>query len=764
MSIRILIFILLSISLFPMCTTNLSNRNDQAKKELKLIYKVNPFTGTKDMGHTFPGASSPFGMVQLSPETNQVPMFLEGEYNPETYRYCAGYQYNDSLIYGFSHTHFSGTGHSDLGDILILPLSGDLNAEQKSPYSAFSHDREYAEPGYYRVFLDSYGVEAELTATERAGFHRYRFTPGENQRIFIDFGSNIYDHSEKNVWTFIRVENDSTLCGFRQTNGWARTRYVYFALHFSRPVKSYGHQKEDTGLYKGFYRKFNEKENFPEMAGKDIQAWFDFDADEDHEILIKIALSSVSTEGALKNLEHEIPDWNFDGVKRATQEKWETELQKIQAEMMNEADSTTFYTAMYHASLSPVVYEDVDGKYRGLDQNIYSSDGFTNYTIFSLWDTYRALHPLFNLIQPERNEDMIRSMLAHQSQSVHKMLPVWSHWSNENWCMIGYHSVSVIADALVNGTTNIPAAELLEACVATAHADFFDGIREYKKYGYVPEDLNSNSVSKTLEYAYDDYCIARIAEIAKDSINQSYFLKRSESYRQVFDSSSGFMRPRLSSGSFRADFDPMDTHGQGFIEGNAYNYGLYVPHQPDYLVEMCGGKAGLTAFLDSIFEMELDEKHIEKNEDITRDGIIGTYVHGNEPGHHIPYLYNYSSEPWKTQERVRMIMRSMYGSGIDGLCGNDDAGQMSAWYIFSALGFYPLCPGSGYYELGSPLVRSANIQLTGGKQLRISTINQSEENVRVAEVKWNGQILNTMQLSVREMLKGGELEFTMKKN
>jgi len=411
--------------------------------------------------------------------------------------------------------------------------------------------------------------------------------------------------------------------------------------------------------------------------------------------------------------------------------------------------------------LSPVIYEDVDGKYRGLDQNIHESENFENYTIFSLWDTYRSLHPLFNLIQPERNNQMIMSMLAHQRESAHKMLPVWSHYSNENWCMIGYHAVSVITDAIVNGTTMADAHTALEACLATSRVPYFDGLDSYMKLGYVAEDLSSNSVSKTLEYAYDDWCIAQLAKIAGEPEIAAEYEKRATSYEHVFDAGVGFMRPKLSDGSWRADFDPMDTHGQGFIEGNAYNYGLYIPQNPERLVEMMHGKVAFASMLDSIFDMELDDRYIEKNEDITRDGMIGAYVHGNEPGHHIPYLYNYSDKPWRTQERVRMILNTMYLPQIDGLCGNDDAGQMSAWYIMSALGFYPLCPGSGQYEIGSPLVVSAKVNLGNNRQLIVETKDQSAENIYVQEVRWNGQIITGHQLSVKNLLQGGRLQFTM---
>jgi len=730
---------------------------------------VNPLIGTSRMGHVYPGATAPFGMVQLSPQTNFVEMYSpDGSYNTKAYEYCAGYQYRDSIIIGFAHTAFSGTGHSDLGDLLVMPATGELildpiqnEANGKGYYSVFSHACESASPGYYSVDLESYNIKAEMTASTRVGFHKYTFPASDNAHIILDMVYNIYQHDRKNVWTFIRVENDSLVTGYRQTNGWARTRTVYFAMKFSKPFKSYGYKRYDKQTYLGFYRRFNQYQNFPEMAGKDIRAYFNFDTKEGEVLEVKMALSPVSTEGALKNMEAEIPHWDFDRTREETRTVWNNELSKIETEMLSEADMVSFYTSMYHACLSPIIYEDVDGQYRGLDQNIHTSDGFTNYTVFSLWDTYRALHPLYNLLRPERNNDMIKAMLAHYDQSVHHMLPVWSHYANENWCMIGYHAVSLIADAMVKGVGDFDPKHALEAAKSTASVPYFDGLGDYITYHYVPDDLSHSSVSKTLEYAYDDWCVAKIAELAGDRTSADYFLARSEYYRNVWDPASGYMRPKLSNGNFRSSFDPMDTHGQGFIEGNAWNYGLYVPQEIDSMIEMMGGKERFTQHLDSLFTMEIDDKYFENTEDITRDGIIGNYVHGNEPGHHIAYLYDWTGHPEKTQERVRMIMRRMYLPEVNGLCGNDDAGQMSAWYIFSSLGFYPVVPGSPYYALGSPLVKKAVIHLENGKTLTITTENQSEENVFVKRVLLNGKEVEGMLLKHQDLVKGGEVVFEM---
>jgi len=645
------------------------------------------------------------------------------------------------------------------GALTLNPLpTKDLN---DGFYSSFSHNNEKASPGYYSVKLDKYNIKAELTASDRVGFHKYTFPKSENAHIILDMVYNVYHHENKNVWTFIRVENDSLVTGYRQTKGWARTRKVFFAMQFSKPFNSYGHEKLNKETYDGFYRRFKQNENFPEIAGKDVRAYFNFNTAKDEEIQIKFALSSVSTNGALLNMETEVPHWNFEKTKEETQGKWSKELSKIEVESITEEDSKTFYTALYHTMLGPIVYEDVDGKYKGLDKNIHTSDGFTNYTIFSLWDTYRALHPLFNIIQTERNNDMIKSMLAHQKQSVHGMLPIWSHYANENWCMIGYHATSVIADAIAKNVGDFSKTDALSACISTSNVSYFDGIESYIEKGFVPEDVSGSSVSKTLEFAYNDWCIAQVSDELNDVNTTKEYLKRSESYRNLYDSKIGFMRPKLNNGNWKTPFDPMDTHGQGFIEGNAWNYGLYVPHQIDTMIEMMGGKDRFSLKLDSLFEIEIEEKYIANTEDITRDGIIGNYVHGNEPGHHIPYLYNWTNDSWKTQERVRMILKTMYGNKENGLCGNDDAGQMSAWYIFSSLGFYPVCPGSNEYAIGSPMIKHGKINLENGNIFEIETINQKEENVFVEKIELNGEVLNRNTLFHHEISNGGKITFYM---
>ncbi len=729
---------------------------------------VNPFIGTDRMGHTFPGAVAPFGLVQLSPDTDTIPYDANGAYNRRVYEYCAGYQYRDPTIVGFSHTHFSGTGHSDLGDFLVMPTAGALRlnpgteADPDAGYrSRFRHESEQARPGYYRVRLDDHAVTAELTATGSTGFHRYTFERSGEAHVILDLTHGIYNYPDKNVWTFVRVENDRLVTGWRQTSGWARTRMLYFAMEFDRPFTSYGHAKSDSAVYRGFWRKFDETTNFPEMAGRSIRAHFDFDLDAGDIVQVKFALSAVSAGGALANLRTEIPHWDFRRTRSETAKKWNDQLSTIDAEFLTESERTVFYTALYHACISPSVYQDADGRYRGLDQEVHRAENFTNYTVFSLWDTFRALHPLFTLLQPRRTRDMIASMLAHQEQSAHGMLPVWSHHANENWCMIGYHAVSVIADAAVKGVYRGDLRRALDACIATSTYAPYDGLGAYMRLGYVPQEALPYSVSATLEYAYDDWAIAQLAWRAGDEVTAKQYLRRAGSWRNNWDASIGFMRPRRGDGSWVAPFDPMDTHGQGFIEGNAWNYGLFVPHDPEGLIATIGGAARFSRVLDSLFEMELDDRHFANTEDITRDGIIGNYVHGNEPGHHIPYLYNWTAQPWKAGARVRMIMDRIYADRPDGLCGNDDCGQMSAWYIFSALGFYPVAPGSDRYWFGSPAVRSAVLHLEDGSTFTITAPAQGRENVYLHSILLNGRKLDRRYITHEEITAGGTLEFIL---
>lgn len=732
------------------------------------ISYADPLTGTQRMGHTYPGATVPFGMVQLSPETDTLSYELDGRYNPDVYRYCAGYQYGDRTITGFSHTHFSGTGHSDLGDFLVMPTMGALQLNPGTAghpelgyRSVFSHSSEVAVPGYYKVKLEDDDIVAEMTATDRVGLHRYTFARKGDAHIILDLMAGIYNYPGKNVWTFVRMVNDTLLTGYRQTRGWARNRTLYFAMSFSRPVKKYGCR--DYGVrpvYKGFWRKFDLEHDFPEMAGEEIRAWFDFDMEAGGQIVVKCALSPVGMDGALRNLRAEASGRGFDEVRQAARQQWESALGCIEVQGPEQVKKN-FYTALYHTLINPTLYMDVDSQYAGLDRQVHKAAGFVNYTTFSLWDTYRALHPLFNIIAPARNADMVRSMLAHYEQSPQHMLPVWSNSGNENWCMSGYHSVSVIADAVVKGTVTSNTDALLDACIATAKHRSYEGIGSYMNLGYIPDEESRVSVSTTLEYAYDDWAIARLAlKLGRKDV-YGEFIKRSQNYLAVYDRASGFMRPRLRNGAFRSAFDPLSTVNEGFIEGNAWNYSLFVPHDPKGLIGLMGGAGRFTAYLDSLFTMQLPDRYFAETEDISRDGIIGNYVHGNEPSHHVAYLYNWTASPWKTQERVRMIMPRMYRPAPDGLGGNDDTGQMSAWYIFSALGFYPVAPGSATYAIGSPSVDKAVIRLEGGRTFTIIAESQSDRNVYLKGVFLNGKPLQRLFLEHKDIMAGGELRFVM---
>jgi predicted alpha-1,2-mannosidase len=733
-----------------------------------LIKYVKPIIGSEKMGHTYPGATVPFGAVQLSPETDTISYELNGKYNGEVYKYCAGYKYEDKTIVGFSHTHLSGTGHSDLGDFLVMPTQGKLQLNPgtasniKSGYrSAFSHSNEISEAGYYKVKLDDDAIIAEMTATNRVGMHQYTFPKSDESHIILDLMAGIYNYDEKNVWTYVRVVNDTLITGYRQTNGWARTRTVYFAMSFSKPFISYGQKNYDTKqAYRGFWRKFDLSKNFPEIAGKKIRMYFDFKTDEAEKIKVKLALSSVSQENALENMQSEIKDWDFEKVKTNAQKLWNTELNKIKIEA-SEDTKVNFYTAMYHTFINPTVYTDVNGEYKGLDQDTHVANGFTNYSTFSLWDTYRALHPFFNIIQPSRNNDMVKSMMAHYNQSALHMLPIWSHYSNDNWCMSGYHSVSVIADAILKGVYDGDENEALNACVATAKHRNYEGIGSYMDLGFIPDEENGTSVSNTLEYAYDDWCIAQLAKKLNRQDVYDEFIKRSTNWQNNFNATTGFMQPKLANGTFKSNFDALSTHGQGFIEGNSWNYSFFVPHNPTELITKMGGATVFSSRLGTLFSMHLPDSFFAETEDITREGIIGGYVHGNEPAHHVAYFYNWTNQPWKTQFQVRKIMQMQYKPTPDGLGGNDDCGQMSAWYIFSSLGFYPVAPGSNEYAIGSPLVNSAMLTLENGKTFTIDVVNQKDKNVYVQKILLNGKPLPTLFINHSDITAGSKLTFYM---
>lgn len=723
---------------------------------------VNPFIGTGGEGHTYPGATVPYGMVQLSPDTR-----IQSRKNG--YGWAAGYRYDDSTIVGFSHTHFSGTGHSDLGDLLLMPTTGELKLERGDPdqplsgyTSRFSHASETAQPGYYAVTLDDYKVRAELTASARVGMHRYSFPAGKPAHVVLDLRTSMYDYPGKILWSRLRVRADGTVTGFRETRGWAPGRQLYFAMRFSQPLS--GHQLHDTEqdvVYKGFPPP-GEKDptQRAQIEGRQLVAAFDVVPEAGKPLLVKVAISPVSEEGAIANLDAEAPGWDFDGMRVAAKQQWSEALGAVEAQ--GSADERTrFYTALYHTLLGPTLFMDSDGRYRGPDNAVHQAKGWTNYSTFSLWDTYRALHPLATLVQPpQRTNDFVNSLLASRRESPYGVLPVWSFHGLETWCMIGYHAVPVIADAYMKGIRGYDTKEALQAMVASANYGPYDGIAQYRELGYVPIDEEGEAASKTLEYAYDDWTIAQVAKDMGKTEVASEFSKRAANWKHAFDPGTGFMRARKRDGSFREPFDPSASgYGTDFTEGNAWQYSWYVPQDVAGLAAAHGGSDKLLQRLDDVFEAKVDPSIFAHMEDIT--GLIGWYAHGNEPSHHVAYLYAHAGQPWRTQARLKQIMDTQYAARPDGLAGNDDLGQMSAWYVFTALGFYPVTPGSNQYIIGRPFLPQATLNLPDGKRFSIVATGLDAAHTYVGSVSLNGKPLDRAYVTHQEIVAGGELRFTM---
>lgn len=714
---------------------------------------IRPFVGTQGEGNTFPGPTAPFGMVQLSPDTDK-----------ELWDTASGYEYSDPSIIGFSLTHLSGTGIPDLGDFLFMPQIGapklvsgtkdDPAAGYRSPYS---HDDEEASAGYYKVKLQDSGVTVELTAGERAGMLRMTFPEAKDASILTDLNHVLTGAKWKVIWSRVRVEDEQTITGYHLVNGWAKDRPLYFAARYSRPFDWVQIFRDGTLMKYDVYR-FRSKY---EAAGANLQFLAYYSTKKDEAITVKVAISPVSAANALENLDKEIPDWDFEKVREATRAKWDKSLAKLQVEGSQE-QKETFYTALYHTMVAPNLYEDVNGEYLGLDQNVHVAKGFTNYTIFSLWDTYRAEHPLLELIEAGRNADMINSMLAHYDQSVDKLLPIWSLQANETWCMIGYHAVPVIADALINGMPGLDAERAYEAVKTTATNRDYDSVALYSKLGWVPFDKENESVSKTLEYAYDDYCVAQMAKALGKEDDYKEFMRRAASYRNLFDPSIGLMRGKDSNGKWREPFDPHlyeeDIPKRDFTEGTSWQYSWYVPQDVPGLIGLLGGNKEFIKKLDALFTFQ----DAEKNEGVSDiQGRIGEYWHGNEPSHHIIYLYTYAGEPWKTAEWLRKVIDTQYGNKPNSLSGNDDCGQMSAWYLFTCMGFYPVCPASGYYVIGAPQVPKVAMNLSNGKTFTVTAKDLSAENLYVQSVELNGKPIEQPFLANKDVKNGGSLVFTM---
>jgi len=723
---------------------------------------VDPFIGTGAGGHTYPGASLPFGMVQLSPDTDHH-SFHQG------YKWAAGYAYEDSSIIGFSHTHFSGTGHSDMGDVLLMPIAGEVRLEPGDPAkpgsgyrSRFSHQSEQAQPGYYAVTLSDYGIGVELTATRRVGVQRYTFPAGTPAHVLLDLRSSIYDYPGKVLWSRIRVRPDGTITGFRETRGWAPGRQLYFAVRFSKPMQAHSlYDREEDLQYKGFAPPAaDEPTERAQVEGRALLGVFDFGSLSDTNLLVKTAVSSVSEEGAIENLDAEMPAWDFDAAHAAAKAAWTKALGAIQADAPADMKKS-FYTSLYHVLLAPNLSMDVDGRYRGPDQAVHQAKGFDFYSTFSLWDTYRAEHPLLTLIQPpQRTVDVIDSMVAFQQESAYGMLPVWSYQGQETWCMIGYHAVPVIADAYMKGIRGFDAKAALKAMTDTASYGPYDGLQYYMQLGYVPIDKEKEAASKTVEYAFDDWSLARMAEAMGDKATAAQFYKRAGNWHNVFDSKTGFVRAKKTDGSFNEPFDPAAVgYGSDYTEGDAWQYSWYEPQDVGGLIKAIGGQDRLNAKLDAVFDTQVDPKEFANVEDIS--GLIGYYAHGNEPSHHIAYLYDYTGEPWRTQERLKQIMDSQYAPKPDGLAGNDDLGQMSAWYVFTALGFYPVAPGSDEYVIGRPFLDKAVLNLPNGKKFTVIAENLSDANRYVGAVTLDGKPLDRVYLTHAEIMAGGTLKFSM---
>lgn len=697
---------------------------------------VNPFTGTGGHGHTFPGATLPFGMVQLSPDTR-----IDGSWDG-----CGGYHYSDSVIYGFSHTHLSGTGVSDYGDILLMPTVGEpcltpmKSGSFKAGYAShFSHARESASPGYYAVHLDDDNIEVELTASSRVGMHKYTFPKSDQSNIILDLA-----HRDKVITSSIKVIDARHVEGLRRSKGWAANQVVYFAIEFSKQFNSYGIAENGALLSSGSLTDY-------EHVSDNIQAFFQFNTSSGESITMKIGLSAVSMEGARNNLERELPSWDFEQVRRNADATWNYMLSKIEVKGGSLSQKRIFYTALYHCMIAPNAYNDVDKNYRGRDGNIHNAR-MTYYTVFSLWDTYRALHPLLTILAPKETGDFIQSMLLQYEQA--GRLPVWELSANETDCMIGYHSVSVIADAAAKGIKSFDYQKALAAMKASANEDIF-GLPAYRENGCISVSDEGESVSKTLEYAYDDWCIAQMAWKINDTATYKTFIQRAQYWKNLFDPSTGFMRPKKN-GNFITPFDPYEINFN-YTEANAWQYRFAVQQDIEGLKKMMGVKNFETA-LDSLFSTSTRTSGREQP-DIT--GMIGQYAHGNEPSHHMAYLYDYAGKPEKTQVLTAEIMRTMYHDAPDGLIGNEDCGQMSAWYVLSAMGFYPVTPGLPYYALGTPLFDTIKIHLDNQKTFTIESHHSNDSAVYIQSMQIDGRPTDTFYISQAMILSGKTITFRM---
>jgi predicted alpha-1,2-mannosidase len=712
------------------------------------LASVDPRIGTGGHGHTYPGATVPFGMVQVSPDT----------YN-EGWDWCSGYHRSDGSIMGFSHTHLSGTGAADLLDVLLMPTLGPLKLEPgtreqpETGYRArFSHDDETALPGYYAVRLAT-GIRVELTATERVGLQRYTFPASEAAHVVLDLAHMIGGEGGRVLDAELRIVDDTTIAGWRRVSRWAQDRHVAFVARFSKPFASFG-------LAVGDERRPGARE----AHGTRLKAWVDYRTSAGEAVVVRVALSPTGVEGAGRNLEAEAPRPDFDGARAVASAAWRQALSAIVIEGATPQQRRVFTTALYHAFLAPTLFDDVDGGYRGLDGQVHRAQGFHYHSTFSLWDTYRAAHPLYCLVQRGRVRDFVRSLLAMAEQSPQHTLPVWPLANGETYCMIGYHSISVIAEAWAKGIRDFDLAQALRLLKLQLAQAGYRGLGEYARLGYVPSDREGESVSKTFEYSYDDWAGARIARALGLADEERELLRRAGSYRNLLDPETGFARPRLSDGRFAGPFDPagygVSKQWHDYTEGNAWQYTWAAQHDPAGYVRHFGGRAALAARLDALFSTPLDPAAAA---DLPPDvsGLIGQYAHGNEPSHHVAYLYAWAGAPWKTQERVRQILDTLYADTPEGLAGNEDCGQMSAWYVLSALGLYPVDPAGAFYVVGSPLFAKATVDLGDGRRLVVRAQGASAQNKYVQSATLGGRPLTRAWVRHDELVSAGEIAFVM---
>lgn len=723
---KITLLIIAISFLFFSCSTQKNEKQDLAQY-------VNPFVGTGGHGHTYPGAIAPFGMIQNSPDTRM-----------DSWDGCSGYHISDSTILGFSLTHLTGTGCNDYGDFRFSPITEKTSFNSKEYSSSFKHENEAAKAGYYSVILDDYSIKVELTAGERVAMQRYTFPQTNDAHIIVELQES--NTSAETIYeSFITIESDNAISGFRRTGQWAKDQYLYFYAEFSKPFTGYGICSDNV-----------ENPNMKHAEGKDLQAWLDFDATDGNPIVMRVATSAVDVEGAKKNLAAELNDFDFDALAAKTYQQWNDELNRIQINtVVNEEDKDIFYTSLYHCFVVPNLYSDVDGRYRAHDKKVYQSDR-PRYTVFSLWDTFRTEHPLLTLIQRERSIDIINTFINNYETG--GLLPVWELAANETNCMIGYHAIPVIADAYFCGLEGIDYEKALEAMVKTAREDQF-GLSCYKEYGFIPANCEGESVSKTLEYAYDDWCIARLAEALGKQDIANEFYQRAQYYKNLYEPTDKFFRGKRN-GCFVTPFDPTQVNFM-LTEANTWQYNFFVPQDINTHIEMMGGTTAYTRKLNELFNSS-SELTGRVQSDIT--GLIGQYAHGNEPSHHMAYLYNYLGKPSQTQKFVNKIMYELYTDQADGLCGNEDCGQMSAWYVMSALGFYPVTPASGYYVIGVPHFDEMIVNLENGKTFTVTAKNLSRENRYIESVKLNGEPLNRSYIYFDEVHNGGKLEFIMTNN